>query len=387
MSTSSYYEFANTSQPQTPRDYAQWDQQQQESQHSDAGQLSQASSQQQLVTPTQLHPTLPAHLEEQSQRPQQQQQQQQQQPLGGFDMAPVRLQHPSGRSPPVEIKPVMLQVDTSVRQTATATGAARTVVRAHQHNYHPYAQRPSSAAARRDDHVRFQVGTTSQGSTPGSGSATAMQSPAPNLRPAFTTSPLTEFHESQFAQQQQASFVAHSPQNGTGLPQDGTVMAFAQPSAVAAPEGKPYGIRADTYYDPRSHVLTMLLELPGIKKQDVRISLTTNPYDRLRHLVIRGHSYPPLPPVHPDMSGLLRERRYGVCKRRFTVPVDTRVRPSFRVQSFSPAPFLCGMPIVFFFLLQQPADIDATMEDGVLVLKIQCGFPAPSADQHEIPIR
>ncbi|KAJ6457087.1 hypothetical protein C8R47DRAFT_996013, partial [Mycena vitilis] len=117
-----------------------------------------------------------------------------------------------------------------------------------------------------------------------------------------------------------------------------------------------YLIRADTLYDPRTRVLTAYLEVPGLKKRDVNITLSTTLFNRLRQVVVHGQTHPPFPPS--TIGPPLRERKYGRFARAFPVPADT-----------------------------QPDDIDATMEDGVLVLKISCGLPATSADKHEIPIR
>ncbi|KAF7301953.1 hypothetical protein MIND_00761400 [Mycena indigotica] len=343
----SYYEYSNNSQPPTPRENYQWEQQTQpaESQPHSEPQHSQPSlDQQQLVTPTRLQPTLP-HIEEPqqlvpTQRPQR----------GQFDMAPVRLHPPvAGRSPPIEIKPVLLQVDTSVRQTSRANTRPP-----HQHNFHPY-QRPSSAAARREMEAHQHIRFASQASTPQAHPGSAAQSPAPG-RQTFTTSPLSEF--TPLAQQgSSSSFVPNSP-HGALQDQESVMHSFvANPTPATATEApKRYLIRADTNYDPLTRILTATLEVPGVRKDDLTIKLATTPFNRLRQLVVLGHSYPPFAPTTSPSA--LRERKYGMFSRHLPVASDTR-----------------------------PTDIDATMEDGILVLKIQCGFPAPSADQHEIPIR
>ncbi|KAJ7162640.1 hypothetical protein C8R43DRAFT_880071, partial [Mycena crocata] len=115
-----------------------------------------------------------------------------------------------------------------------------------------------------------------------------------------------------------------------------------------------YKIRADTHYDPATQIWTALLELPGMKKSDLTIKLATTPFNRSRQITVNGESHPPLPATVPTH----RERKYGRFMRAFPVPVDTK-----------------------------PEDIDAVMEDGVLILKISCGSPAASTDEHEIPIR
>ncbi|KAJ6532781.1 hypothetical protein DFH09DRAFT_933063, partial [Mycena vulgaris] len=115
-----------------------------------------------------------------------------------------------------------------------------------------------------------------------------------------------------------------------------------------------YIIRADTHYDPGTRILTALLELPGMKRTDLTITLATTLFNRVRQVTVHGASRPPFP-VAPAM---IRERKYGRFTRAFPVPADTK-----------------------------PDDIDAAMEDGVLVLKISCGLPAAEPDEHEIPIR
>ncbi|KAJ7698556.1 hypothetical protein B0H17DRAFT_927217 [Mycena rosella] len=115
-----------------------------------------------------------------------------------------------------------------------------------------------------------------------------------------------------------------------------------------------YIIRADTHYDPGTRILTALLELPGVKRRDITIRLATTLFNRVRQVTVHGASRAPFDPS----TSAVRERKYGRFSRSFSVPPDTK-----------------------------PDDIDAAMEDGILVLKISCGLPAASADEHEIPIR
>ncbi|KAJ7154629.1 hypothetical protein C8R46DRAFT_1117931 [Mycena filopes] len=188
------------------------------------------------------------------------------------------------------------------------------------------------------------------------------------------------------------AFVSTSP---LGAPPEG---AFTQTHAPPqqqqqqtplSTDERRYIIRADTHYDPGTRVLTALLELPGMKRRDISITLATTPFNRLRQVIVRGHSRPPFllststtatstSPAPP----MLRERKYGRFARAFPVPIDTQVRPL-------PAVSLLLTRLLFVCqpMLPQADDIDAQMEDGILVLKIQCGLPAASADEHEIPIR
>ncbi|KAF8217689.1 hypothetical protein K438DRAFT_1952569 [Mycena galopus ATCC 62051] len=366
-------EYASHSASPTPRDPnyqpQPWEQPQQESQHSQA---SDQLSQQALEQSQEHHQSLSLPPPpQQSLYPQQHQLEDPQHlvpsqvPRGGtHDMTPIRL-HPTGtpgRSPPVEIKPVMLQVDTTLRSTAHAGPSTRPASRARPH-YHPYP-RPSSAsgstaAHRREIEAHHHVRFSSQSNTP---HGSAQHSPAAG-RQTFA-SPMSEYGA--LAQQSTSpSFVSGSP---LAAPPEGAFTPIAPPETAAAElrpweppaasaEGRRYIIRADTHYDPNTRVLTALLELPGMRKHDLTITLATTLFNRVRQVTVNGQSRPPFSPTSAPVP-VLRERRYGRFTRAFSVPADTK-----------------------------PEDIDAAMEDGVLVLKISCGLPAASADDHEIPIR
>ncbi|KAF7348592.1 hypothetical protein MVEN_01376800 [Mycena venus] len=397
-------EYASHSAPPTPRDPSyqpqQWEQQQQESQHSQiSDHMSQQALEQALEQPQEHHQplSLPPPPPQQSLYQQQQQQLDDPQhlvpsqipPRGTHDLTPIRLLPVAGtsqtpvRSPPVEIKPVMLHVDTTVRSTAHAGPSTRPASRARPHQYHPYP-RPSSAAAHRRDieahhHVRF----ASQTNTP---QGSASHSPAARLQ--TFASPMSEYGPQQGASNTPQGSAVHSPAAGRQAfvefsGQQGASPAFVSGSPIAAPpEGalvpfvpqpppeppaadeRRFIIRADTNYDPGTRVLTALLELPGMKKRDLTITLSTTRFNRVRNVTVSGQSRPPFPPA--PTTPILRERKYGKFTRTFPVPADTKVR---------------------WFRLGAPEDIDAAMEDGVLILKIACGLPATSADEHEIPIR
>ncbi|KAL0063665.1 hypothetical protein AAF712_009357 [Marasmius tenuissimus] len=157
---------------------------------------------------------------------------------------------------------------------------------------------------------------------------------------------------------------------------------------------KRYIIRSDIQYDPRTQVLTASMELPGLNKSQLNITLSTCLINRIKQVVVLAHASPIFPPssvltsggaaagssmVGGSMDGSraivssgdagggneeppqhyhVRERRYGEFSRTFVVPAETK-----------------------------PEDIDAAMENGVLTLKISCGQPAQSADVQDIPIR
>ncbi|KAJ7253774.1 hypothetical protein B0H12DRAFT_579665 [Mycena haematopus] len=371
-------EYASHSAPPTPRDPnfqpQQWEQQPQDAQHSQqSDHLSQQALEQALEQSQEHHQPLslppPPQQALYQQQPQHQLEEPQQlvpshvPPRGTHDNTPIRLLPPTpGRSPPVEIKPVMLQVDTALRSTAHAGPSTRPASRARPHQYHPYprptsASGSSAAAHRRELEAHHHVRFASQTNTP---QGSAQHSPAAGRQQLTFTSPMSEYGGplGQQGAVMSPAFASGSPL--AALPEGALapIVPLALPEPPAG-DGRRYIIRADTHYDPGTRVLTALLELPGLRKHDLTITLATTLFNRLRQVTVNGHSRPPFAPA-PAASPVpvLRERRYGRFTRAFAVPADTK-----------------------------PEDIDAAMEDGVLVLKISCGLPAASADEHEIPIR
>lgn len=66
-----------------------------------------------------------------------------------------------------------------------------------------------------------------------------------------------------------------------------------------------------------------MLELPGVKKTNLRLSLTVCPYSKTKQLVVTGKSTPGL----PEEGFMVRERKHGDFKRVLVVPPETTVRP------------------------------------------------------------
>lgn len=113
----------------------------------------------------------------------------------------------------------------------------------------------------------------------------------------------------------------------------------------------------------------------------------------------------------------VRERKYGEFTRTFAVPSETKVRhnsssflpflscfSSLSFVSFSSlvsrffifsSLFSFARPdgpnstvsLIFSFLSDQPEDLDALLEDGLLILQIRCGKPAESDDRQVISVR
>ncbi|KAF5367484.1 hypothetical protein D9758_003726 [Tetrapyrgos nigripes] len=159
--------------------------------------------------------------------------------------------------------------------------------------------------------------------------------------------------------------------------------------------------RSDVQYDPRTNVLTACLEMPGVRKDDLRVTLSTCLFNRVKQVVIQGLSQPVFPPAtaqsQQGFSGAsalsahtsatpavgvghgagtvpgglaapherieaanfsIRERKYGEFSRTFPVPSDTK-----------------------------PEDVQAVMEDGILTVRVACGIPALNSETYIIPIR
>ena len=125
-----------------------------------------------------------------------------------------------------------------------------------------------------------------------------------------------------------------------------------------------YHITSDMHYSESSNTLHALLELPGVKKQDVKIKLATSYFNRVKFISVLAESFPvfELPgavetgtgaggasgdgdqtrtPTQDTSSGAkptqtstsinpdLRERRFGLLQRVIQVPSTTKVRVSY----------------------------------------------------------
>ena len=137
----------------------------------------------------------------------------------------------------------------------------------------------------------------------------------------------------------------------------------------------PLNITSDMHYSKSSNILHALLELPGIKKQDVQIKLATCYFNHVKFLSVRAESFPvfnipgavvvesgtgtgtsgggegggggdqqpqsqtqsqtqdtssgPKPATSSGINPDLRERRFGLLQRVIQVPSTTKVRVSY----------------------------------------------------------
>ncbi|KAI0062616.1 hypothetical protein BV25DRAFT_1803596 [Artomyces pyxidatus] len=121
-----------------------------------------------------------------------------------------------------------------------------------------------------------------------------------------------------------------------------------------APSAKVYSIRSDIHYSTATNTMTAMLELPGVKRGDLNIALVTEPYSKLRQVVVSGTSRPVFGEHEQEerdgRARAVHERRFGDFMRRYTVPFTT-----------------------------QAHDIGAQMQDGILILSIFLG-PSISID-------
>jgi HSP20 family molecular chaperone IbpA len=100
------------------------------------------------------------------------------------------------------------------------------------------------------------------------------------------------------------------------------------------PQRRKYIIRTDGNYQPETGILTLMLELPGVDRRDVRVTLATNRCTRVRYLKVYGVVDPVLPPpkgedmdMYPET--VIRERKFGEFSRSFVVPAHLKVRHIF----------------------------------------------------------
>ena len=118
-----------------------------------------------------------------------------------------------------------------------------------------------------------------------------------------------------------------------------------------SPRRQQYLIRSDVHYDLGSKTLTAMLELPGVKKSEVRVTLSTCYYNRVKQVTVYGRTRPVFPVSGfpegidgpPDLT--VRERKFGDFSRTFAVPSETKVRfPLFPPTSRTPCAYFPSPP-------------------------------------------
>ncbi|KAK0204291.1 hypothetical protein DFS33DRAFT_1338317 [Desarmillaria ectypa] len=135
-------------------------------------------------------------------------------------------------------------------------------------------------------------------------------------------------------------------------------------SLLVQPTSRTLVIRFDWRYDPETTTITAHFELPGIKREDISIRLWTCFYNHSRQVTVYATRHAPFPGAvtsrdpGPGNEIFWIEGKYGQCKRSIVVPPDCK-----------------------------PEDINARYEDGILVLKIQCGPPDDKNEVQAVPLR
>ncbi|KAF9818025.1 hypothetical protein IEO21_02986 [Rhodonia placenta] len=199
----------------------------------------------------------------------------------------------------------------SVRDSAAGAGPVRTARRSAQaYGTHPY-QRPQSAAP-------LRTGTAARLSP------VHERCPAANVwreRLLLSTLPGAEAPSLSF--DRPGTSTASTP---TVTP---THHAQGLPAApVSAHANMPrYNIRADVHFDAARGLLIAMLELPGVRKTDVRISLAQCPHSRMKVLAVAGVAFPShfiSDSAHGGALHAVRERKCGAFGRCLPVPPETK---------------------------------------------------------------
>jgi HSP20 family molecular chaperone IbpA len=185
------------------------------------------------------------------------------------------------------------------------------------------------------------------------------------------------------------------PTSAATSPQAGPAAGEAAPTSRSTWSQRRFVIRTDLHFDEAGGQMTALLELPGVKKADLTLTLSTCPYTRARQLTVAGRC---LPAWDEGARGwAVRERKYGHFSRMIAVPPDTRVRalsfwrPSRGSGVWRVVLILRALASSFYFVLAvfgypQAEDVVAEMNDGILMLKIPLGQPLPREDPVSVPI-
>jgi hypothetical protein len=95
-----------------------------------------------------------------------------------------------------------------------------------------------------------------------------------------------------------------------------TIPPHSQVTRPAEQRTRVFHLRADVHYDPPSRIMTVMMEVPGVRKSDLRVTLHRCPFSRVKQLTVRGHATPTFP--EEGAGYCLRERRFGDFVRSAT---------------------------------------------------------------------
>jgi HSP20 family protein len=83
--------------------------------------------------------------------------------------------------------------------------------------------------------------------------------------------------------------------------------------------------------------MTAMLELPGVKHNELKVTLATEPYTHARQITVAGRTQPPFAePAPEECERTKRERKFGEFLRRLQVPPHTQVCSLVRIIALSP---------------------------------------------------
>lgn len=100
--------------------------------------------------------------------------------------------------------------------------------------------------------------------------------------------------------------------------------AVVEPAAIPGPKRHArLLITADAHFDQDNNLLTATFELPGMKRDDLQVSLNVCPYSRSRQIHIQASNRPAVP--HSPTT--VYERKYGNLWRSLNVPIETKASP------------------------------------------------------------
>jgi HSP20 family protein len=100
-----------------------------------------------------------------------------------------------------------------------------------------------------------------------------------------------------------------------------------------------YSIRTDVHFNIDTNTMIAMLELPGVKHEDLNVTLATEPYTHSRQITVAGRTQPPFAePAPEERERTKRERKFGEFLRRLQVPLHTKVCSRVLITAHPDAP-------------------------------------------------
>lgn len=104
--------------------------------------------------------------------------------------------------------------------------------------------------------------------------------------------------------------------------------------AQGAPRSPRYGLCANLLFDVEQDMLEATFEVPGVKRDDIRVKLHECPFSRVKQLTVFGLSRP----MPAGRGHSIRQRKAGEFMSSITVFPDTKVRANTAPSSSLPSP-------------------------------------------------